>query len=103
MSESTASKAKIISIGGAAVLIFGVIFLVCAGSSWVLSPGPNEFYVLFSKTGDTLPPGHILAEPGQKGVQKQLHTAGWAFYNPLTWSAERHELTVIPAGQVGVL
>ena len=97
------SKAKIISILGTVGLVFLGIFVLWVGFSWVISPGPDEFYVLISQTGEDLPPGHILAKPGQKGVQKKIHPAGWAFYNPITWSTERHKMTMIPAGKVGVL
>jgi hypothetical protein len=96
-------KKKVALAGGVALLFTIAIGSLWVSTSWIVSPGADEFYVLVSRTGDPLPPGRILAEAGQAGVQKRLHQTGWAIYNPITWDTELHRMTTIPAGQLGVL
>src|SRR5262245_12397545 len=103
MSNESFSKAKIISLAGTAAVGFGGLFILLAAFSWVISPGPVEVDVLLRTPGAALPTGRSLANPGQQRIQQQPRTAGWAFYNPITWTAERHDVTIIPAGKVGVL
>ena len=45
--------------------VFAFVWVFCR-----VYVGPGEMAIVTSKTGDELPPGAILAEPGQKGVQR---------------------------------
>jgi regulator of protease activity HflC (stomatin/prohibitin superfamily) len=81
------------------LFIFGMWFWF----GWRIEPGPDEFYVQIALTGDDLPQGKIVAEPGQKGIQRELIEAGRHFLNPITWETERHKMTKIEAGKVGVV
>ncbi|MDD2597919.1 MAG: SPFH domain-containing protein [Kiritimatiellae bacterium] len=59
--------------------------------------------IVTAKIGQPLPPGQILAEPGQKGVQSTPLPEGRHFLNPVT-----HEWRIVPAinipvGKVGVV
>jgi len=103
MQFGSENRGKVMMVGGAAGLFVLGIGLIWILTSWIISPDGNEFYVLISRTGSALPPGKILAEPGQAGIQKELHASGWAVYNPITWDYERHKMTIIPAGQMGIL
>ena len=65
--------------------------------------GPGEMAIVTSKTGDELPPGAILAEPGQKGVQRIPLGEGRHFLNPVTHDWRIVSAITIPAGSVGVV
>ncbi|MBR5548629.1 MAG: hypothetical protein IKU71_02755 [Kiritimatiellae bacterium] len=65
--------------------------------------GPGEMAIVTSKTGDELPPGAILAEPGQKGVQRIPLGEGRHFFNPVTHDWRIVAAITIPAGSVGVV
>jgi hypothetical protein len=54
--------------------------------------------VLTRKTGDPLPAGLKIAEPGQKGIQRTALGPGRYFFNPWVWDWELHDLVEIPAG-----
>ncbi|HMO03969.1 MAG TPA: SPFH domain-containing protein [Kiritimatiellia bacterium] len=69
-----------------------------------IEPGADQIAVLVRKTGDNLPSGQIIAtEPGQKGIQLEVLSAGRYFRNPYTWGWEIQRVTDIPAGQLGVM
>ena len=94
---------KFASILAAAVALFalGVFAFV-----WVFCRvyvGPGEMAIVTSKTGDELPPGAILAEPGQKGVQRIPLGEGRHFLNPVTHDWRIVAAITIPAGSVGVV
>ena len=59
--------------------------------------------IVTSKTGDDLPAGAILAEPGQKGVQRIPLAEGRHFLNPVNNDWRFVPITVIPGGSVGVV
>jgi len=65
--------------------------------------GPGEMAIVTSKTGDELPPGAILAEPGQKGVQRIPLGEGRHFLDPVTHDWRIVSAITIPAGSVGVV
>ena len=94
---------KFASILAAAVALFalGVFAFV-----WVFCRvyvGPGEMAIVTSKTGDELPSGAILAEPGQKGVQRIPLGEGRHFLNPVTHDWRIVAAITIPAGSVGVV
>jgi len=65
--------------------------------------GPNEIAVVTAKTGKPLPPGAILAQEGQRGVQENVLGEGRHFLNPLIFDHEIREATLIPPGKVGIV
>ena len=50
-----------------------------------------------------MPPGQILAEPGQKGILREVLKPGRYPYNPYAESIELHDPVTIPAGLRGVV
>src|SRR5262249_35978416 len=64
---------------------------------------PGKVLVVISKTGDELPAGQLLAEPGQKGVQKEVRGEGWHFIWPILYTTELKDAVKVPAGKVGVV
>ena len=83
------------------LLVLGVLAFV-----WIFCRvyvGPGEMAIVTSKTGDELPPGAILAEPGQKGVQRIPLGEGRHFLDPVTHDWRIVSAITIPAGSVGVV
>lgn len=88
-------------VAAAALFVLGVFAFV-----WIFCRvyvGPGEMAIVTSKTGDELPPGAILAEPGQKGVQRIPLGEGRHFLNPVTHDWRIVAAITIPAGSVGVV
>lgn len=83
-------------IGG--VLVLGAIVLAVVWTTCRVYVDPEECLVLIAKTGDPLAPGQLIAEEGQKGIQREAHGPGRYFYIPWQWDVEVHPLTIISAG-----
>jgi regulator of protease activity HflC (stomatin/prohibitin superfamily) len=64
---------------------------------------PGHMAVLTAKTGKALPPGQILAEPGQKGIQDAVLGEGRHFRNPILFEHEIRPVVVVPPGKVGIV
>ena len=59
--------------------------------------------IVTAKTGSPLPPGRILAEPGEKGVQRVPLAEGRHFLDPVNNDWRIVPAMTIPAGSVGVV
>ncbi|MBO7721375.1 MAG: hypothetical protein J6T01_03120, partial [Kiritimatiellae bacterium] len=81
-----------------AAAVLGFIWFCCR----VYVPA-GMMAVVTAKTGDPLPPGAILAEPGQKGVQREPLAEGRHFLNPINNDWRLVPLTTIPAGSIGLV
>lgn len=81
-----------------AAVLFGFIWFGCR----IYVP-QGQMAIVTSKTGDELPPGAILAEPGQKGVQRIPLAEGRHFLNPVTHDWKIVPVVTIPAGSVGLV
>ena len=84
----------------AAALLLGVVFIW--GFCRIQVPA-GHMAIVTAKTGRPLPPGEILAAPGEKGVRRDPLPEGRHFLNPVS-----HEWRVVPAvnipvGKVGVV
>jgi hypothetical protein len=64
---------------------------------------PNEMAVIIAQNGKDLPPGQILAEKGQKGVQREVLGEGRHFRNPIFFEHKIEPVTLIPPGKIGVV
>ena len=87
----------------AAVVLFALGVFAFVWTCCRVYVGPGEMAIVTSKTGDELPPGAILAEPGQKGVQRIPLGEGRHFLNPVTHDWRIVAAITIPAGSVGVV
>ena len=89
----------------AAVVVAAVVFAVFA-FMWcfcrVYVP-EGQMAIVTTKTGRPLPPGRILAEPGEKGVQRVPLAEGRHFLNPVNNDWKIVSATTIPAGSIGVV
>ena len=95
-------KHAISSVVTGLVIIAGLFF----GWQWMfcrLYVGPDQMAIVTAKMGDSLPPGRILAQKGQKGVQEKVLAEGRHFLNPLTYEYEIRPVIVIPAGKIGLV
>jgi regulator of protease activity HflC (stomatin/prohibitin superfamily) len=75
--------------------------------SWEISPQfivpSGKMGIRIALSGDDLPAGRILAEPGQKGILREVLKPGRYPYNPYAESIELHDPVTIPAGFRGVV
>ena len=63
----------------------------------------GQMAVITAKEGQDLPAGHILAEPGQKGIWKDPLAEGRHFLNPISYDWKIVPQITIPAGKVGIV
>lgn len=63
----------------------------------------DKMVILVAKTGKEMPPGQIIAEPGQKGVLREPLGPGRHFINPFLYERQLKDQIVIGGGEVGVV
>lgn len=85
------------SIVGAA-LVLGALSATAIWNFCVAYVPFDRCLVLIRKTGQPLPPGQTIAEPGQKGIQRATLGPGLYLFNPWVWEWELHPLVEISAG-----
>ncbi len=92
---------------GAIVLTLLIILAAVGIFIWTacrIEPPSDRIAILIRKTGHNLKPGEIIATiAGQKGIQLEPLPEGRYFYNPYTWDWRFADVTVIPAGKLGVV
>jgi hypothetical protein len=86
-----------LTVGGALLLVL----IVCKLCFHAVPPG--QMLVIIAKNGDDLPAGQILAEPGQRGIQKEVLGEGWHFVMPIIYTTEHKPNVVIEPGKVGIV
>ena len=64
---------------------------------------PDEMAVITAKTGAELPPGQILAQKGQRGIQEDVLGEGRHFLNPWFYERDVRPVVIIPPGKVGIV
>ena len=91
----------------AGVLAEGRYFFNPLYWSWEIKEQMNvpagKIGVRISLDGEDLPPGLILASPGQKGILRGELTPGRYYYNWYGESIELHDPVTVPAGFQGVV
>ncbi len=65
--------------------------------------GPGELGVVINKYGTDLPPGEFLAQPGQRGIQREVLLPGTYKLNPYAYEVRTVKMTEIEPGHVGVI
>src|SRR4051812_25006645 len=91
------------------LIVWGILLLVaisCVALTWnafftYVSPGYHM--VITANDGQPLTPGHVLAEAGQKGIQREVLGEGWHFVLPIVYATEMEKNTDIPPGKVGIV
>ena len=97
------NKSKIIGMAVGAVAAVVVVFLGFLWTCCRVYVPAGYMAIVTAKTGDPLPSGRILAEPGEKGVQRMPLAEGRHFLNPINNDWRIVRVTTIPAGSVGVV
>lgn len=64
---------------------------------------PDEMAIITARVGDPLPPGEILAKPGQQGVQADVLGEGRHFRNPWLYDHEIRPVINIVPGKMGIV
>jgi len=106
MGDEDDSRNPLLEKVGKHVAVWGVVgfvlLLLVFVTSGVVVVENRKAAILISKTGKDLPPGQIIALPGQKGIRLEALTEGWHWRNPYTWDWKIVDQVEIPAGKVGV-
>jgi regulator of protease activity HflC (stomatin/prohibitin superfamily) len=93
------------------ILKMAVVVVVAVGLPWFVWQwgfcrfyvGPDQMAVITAKMGDSLPPGQILAQKGQQGIQEDVLGEGRHFLNPWFYEREIRPVVYIPPGKVGIV
>lgn len=99
-------KRSTLIIGLVAALLVGYLFIYEGFWLWVVENTvvpPDKMLVLIAKTGKEMPPGQIIAEPGQKGVLLEPRGPGRHFINPFLYERQLKDQVVVKGGEVGVV
>jgi hypothetical protein len=97
---------KVVKRTAATVALIGVLSLVVLTMAWhsvFHYVGPGKVLVVIAKTGDELPPGQLLAKPGQKGIQEAVLGEGRHFILPVVNEVEIADAIEVDADHVGVV
>jgi hypothetical protein len=103
---STALSRSGIKLGIITAAILVSLWILYEAWSWTFCRfyvDIDQMAVITSKIGDPLPPGQILAEPGQQGVREQVLGEGRHFLNPLFYDWKIFPVVTIPNGRVGIV
>ena len=90
-------------------IIWGVIALIALLVIWLtwhaffVYVPQGKHLIIIAKEGDPLPSHEVLADPGQKGVRREVLGEGWHFVLPIAYTTELEDNTVVPAGKVGLV
>ncbi len=83
------------------VLIGGALLSAVVWFGFRVYVPADKTLVLIRKTGQAMGADQMIAEAGQKGIQRICLGPGRYFFNPLVWETELHDLIEIPAGDPG--
>jgi len=64
---------------------------------------PDKMLVLVAKTGKEMPPGRIIAGPGEKGVLLEPLGTGRHFINPIFYERQLKDQVLVGPGELGVV
>jgi hypothetical protein len=87
---------------GTLVVVGLVVFLLTWNVFFKYVP-PGHHLVVVAKNGAPLDPGAVLANEGQKGIQRAVKAEGWHFVMPIVYTTEVEKNTEIPPGKVGIV
>ncbi len=101
-------KNRTISLLIGAALVLAAAYVVVYQGLWVwvvenTDVPPDKMLVLVAKTGSQMPPGQIIASPGQKGVLLEPLGPGRHFVNPFLYDRQLMDQVVVHGGEIGVV
>jgi hypothetical protein len=86
-----------------ALALAALVLLVATWHAFFHYVPPGQMLVVIAKGGADLPAEQVLAEKGQKGIQREVLGEGWHFVMPVLYATELHPATVIEPNKVGVV
>lgn len=89
---------RILSSVLGAVIVVSALLLAFLWSQCHVYVGPDQALVLTRKSGAPLPPGQLIAERGERGIQREVRGPGRHFFLPWNWEWEHVPVIHIPAG-----
>lgn len=92
------SKLVLIILSSALILFPALVFI-----SGLVYVGSSEALVLVSKFGKDKPPERVLAEPGERGIQREVLGVGYHWIAPIIYDYERIKVVSIPPDKIGVM
>ena len=95
-------KNLVVFASGVCAAIVVVLFAVIWGTCRIYVP-EGHMAIVTAKTGKPLPHGRILAEPGEKGVQRVPLAEGRHFLNPINNDWKIVPAVTITAGNIGIV
>ncbi len=92
----------------AVAFVLALAYMVLYEGFWVwvvenTDVPPDKMLVLVAKTGSSMPPGQIIASPGQKGVLLEPLGPGRHFVNPFLYERQLKDQVVVHGGEIGVV
>ncbi len=90
------------AILGFIIVLGGVSFAILWGPCRI-SIQPGYMAIVTAKVGRPLPPGEILANPGEKGILREPLTEGRHFRNPINYSWKIVPVLSVPVGNVAMV
>jgi hypothetical protein len=94
---------KRLAIVWGVVVVVGLIVVSLTWNTFFKYVPPGKHLVIVSKNGAPLDEGEVLANEGQKGIQRAVRGEGWHFVMPILYTTEVEENTFVPAGKVGIV
>ena len=88
------------------IKLLPVLFLLWFVWSWGFCRfyvGPGEMAIVTAKSGKPLPPGQLLAQPGERGVLADVLGEGRHLRNPIFYDWRIVPAVHIPPGKVGIV
>jgi len=85
------------------LMLFVLAILLMTWRSFFVYVPPGQHLIIISKEGKPLLPGQVLAEAGEKVIQRVVHGEGWHFVLPIVYATELEKNTDVPAGKVGIV
>src|SRR6516162_7234969 len=70
------------------ILSIALVLLLLTWNAFFVYVPAGKHLVITAKNGDRLPEGEVLAEEGQKGIQKAVRGEGWHFVLPIVYATE---------------
>src|SRR5206468_10896465 len=80
-----------------------LLFVLCSWNLFFHYVPAGKHLLIVAKQGTPLEPGQVLAEEGQKGIQREVKGEGWHFVPPILYTTELADNTLVPAGKVGIV
>ena len=85
------------------LMLVALTFVLLTWNAFFVYVRPGSHLVITAKDGAPLTAGQVLAEAGQKGIQREVLGEGWHFVLPIVYATEKELNTDIPPGKVGIV